>query len=256
MFRLILMVPLVCWFLAVRVPRNRWRVGVVLAGLAVAQLAVSFAEWRLRHWQESLEVLLFSVSVVVLLAALVWDWAETGGGGVLHWGVRGFAGLFAAVSVVGVLFVMAVDSGELDGPGGNGGKVVTTPDVELLLPLPAGLKVVGDSTDCNRTTWGSYCNRSFAIAVTDGSPGSEVADRLLRHLRDTGGWTFKPEGDYGTGEPRGTRWGACRTAGWWLDRQNEDVSVFAFAPGAPHDRYAPPQAAAIVEFGFSHQGCA
>ncbi|WP_406238433.1 hypothetical protein [Nocardia sp. NBC_01009] len=250
MFWLILLVPLVCWLLAARAPRTRWRVGAVLAVLTVAELGVAYGGWRVRHFQHSLEVLMIAAGVVVLLAGLIWDWADTDGGGVQHWIARVLGGLYGVLALFVLLYFVLGDLGVFAEDPAYGGKAVATPDAELLLPLPAGLTVADHTTSCSNTR--SYCMRTFAIAAADGTPDDQVAGRLLAHLGDSGGWTFGSAGEERLADWSGTRWRACRTAGWWLDRQNENVSVFAFTPGIPHNRFAPARAAVTVEFMFSH----
>jgi len=255
-FWLILLVPLACWLLAARAPRTRWRVGAVLAVLTVAELGVAFGGWRVRHYQHSLEVLMIAAGVVVLLAGLIWDWADTDGGGVRQWIARVLGGLYGVLTLFVLLFFVLGDLGVFASDPAYGGKAVATPDAELLLPPPAGLTVVDDTTNCEHPDSGPSCYRTFAIAAADGTPDDQVAGRVLAHLADSGGWTFGSAREEGFYDLIGTRWRACRPAGWWLDRQNEHVSVFAF-PAIPHNRYrsAPAQAAVTVEFVFSHQIC-
>ncbi|WP_062992400.1 hypothetical protein [Nocardia anaemiae] len=255
MFRLILLVPLACWLLAARAPRTRWRVGAVLAVLTVAELGVAFGGWRVRHYQHSLEVLMIAAGVVVLLAGLIWDWADTDGGGVRQWIGRVLGGLYGVMALFVLLFFVLGDLGVFAIAPAYGGKAVATPDAELLLPLPAGLTVVDDTTSCEDSDSGPSCHRTLAVAAADGTPDDQVAGRVLAHLGDSGGWTFGSAGEERLADWSGTRWRACRTAGWWLDRQNEHVSVFAFTPGIPYNRFAPARAAVTVEFGFSHQVC-
>ncbi|MFD6358179.1 hypothetical protein [Nocardia tengchongensis] len=257
MFRLILLVPLACWLLAARAPRTRWRVGAVLAVLTVAELGVAFGGWRVRHYQHSLEVLMIAAGVVVLLAGLIWDWADTDGGGVWHWIARVLGGLYGVLAVFVLLFFVLSDLGVFAGDPADGGKAVAIPDAELLLPLPAGLTVVDDTTICEDPDSGPSCAHTFAIAAADGTPDDQVAGRVLAHLGDSGGWTFGSAREEGFYDLIGTTRRACRPAGWWLDRQNEHVKVFAFTPGIPHNRYGsvPAQAAVIVEFRFSHDVC-
>ncbi|MFD6350844.1 hypothetical protein [Nocardia tengchongensis] len=257
MFRLILLVPLACWLLAARAPRTRWRVGAVLAVLTVAELGVAFGGWRVRHYQHSLEVLMIAAGVVVLLTGLIWDWVDTDGGGVRHWIARVLGGLYGVLALFVLLFFVLSDTGGFASAPADGGKAVATPDAELLLSLPVGLTVVDDTTSCRDSNAGGFCDRTFAIAIAaaDGTPDDQVPGRLLAHLGDSGGWTFGSAREEGFYDLIGTTRRACRPAGWWLDRQSEHVSVFAFTPGIPHDRFAPAQAAVTVEFTFSHQIC-
>jgi hypothetical protein len=266
-FRLLFFLPLACWVPAARSSRHRIRTVLVLAVIAGAELVVSFEAWPLRHCRDSVEVLLTLAGIVVLTVGLIIDrrasstpTIRTRAGAVL-------SALYCIVAGLGVLFVMAADSGTLDGPGGNGGKHVPVPSTELLLPLPTGLVVRNDSARCSGTNWGPYCTRTFTIGSTGGTPDSEVADHIRQHLQNTLGAAFTLTAS----GPDGMEWESCRTAGWWLDRENEHIWVYSSAPGAPpvdppngwshislhagRGDDAPPDAATTVEFGLDHQGC-
>ncbi|MFE3759326.1 hypothetical protein ACFXO9_33910 [Nocardia tengchongensis] len=156
-----------------------------MAVLTVAELGVAFGGWRVRHYQHSLEVLMITAGVVVLPAGLIWDWADTDGGGVRQWIARVLGGLYGVLALFVLLFFVLGDLGVFASAPAYRGKAVATPDAELLLPLPAGLTVVDDTTSCKDSNAGGFCDRTFAIAAADGTPDDRVAGRLLAHLGDS-----------------------------------------------------------------------
>lgn len=228
-----------------------------MAVITVVELVVSLLGWRLRHYQYSVEVLLILVGVGVLILGLIADRQASDTtskrssiGGVL-------TVLYSAASLFGVVYVMMLCSGTLDGPGGNGGKPVPAPAADQLLPLPSGLVVLADSTRCSSTNSGPYCMRTLSIGSSDGTPDSDVADRVLRHLHDAHGLTL--DVDYSGTE--GRNWATCQTAGWWLDRENENVWVASRSPGPQHGsgpswpENAPAGATTVVSIALDHNGC-
>ncbi|WP_019926824.1 hypothetical protein [Nocardia sp. BMG111209] len=256
MVRVLFFVPLVCWILATGSRRSRPRTGLILAAIVAVELVVTLLPWPLRYCRDSVEVLLILAGIGVLAAGLAVDRGS---------GVRGRAGeiftvLCCAGSLLGVLWVAAIDSGIVDGPGGQGGARPPVPNADGLLPLPAGLGVRSDSTVCAGSMWGPFCTRTFSVDSTDGTPDAEVADRVLRHLHDAHGLDLPQI----AGGLEGRQWGRCRTVGWWLDRGTETVLVFSATPGPPPEGAtavayrgagAPRNATTTVEFSRHHEGC-
>ncbi|MQY29271.1 hypothetical protein [Nocardia aurantia] len=260
MVRALFFVPLACWILATRSRRARPRTGLILAAILAVELVVSFLAWPLRYCRDSVEVLLMLTGLAVLTAGLVADRRSAAGPAVRTRAGEIFTVLGCAGGLLGVLWMVAIDSGIVDGPGGHGGAQPPVPNANQLLPLPAGLEVRSDSIRCAYTLSGPFCTRTFAVGSTDGTPDADVAARVLRHLHDAHGVTLPQTG----GGFEGRLWGRCRTVGWWLDRRDESVRVFDATPGPPPEGAtavphrgagAPRNAATTVEFSLHRDGC-
>ncbi|MFE3194951.1 hypothetical protein ACFXHA_38510 [Nocardia sp. NPDC059240] len=145
MLRLIFLVPLACWSLAARPSRHRTRITLILAAIIVVELVVSFEAWSLRSCRNSLEVLLSVLGAVALMIGVSIE--KRMGSGPTGRTIVGtvLAGLYCCVLVLGTLGLTALDSGVLDGPGGNGGKQPPIPPADQLGILPAGLKILDKS---------------------------------------------------------------------------------------------------------------
>jgi hypothetical protein len=195
---LIFTIPLVCWTLLSRSAGSGERVGAVLAGCALAEIAAA-KEWL---FPEARITLITAISVLTM-AILVWgavrehrrDAARAGPS------VRRAAGLTltSVYCVVGGMVCLIVTA--------SGGPARGAEPSSSVLPPGPGIVVVSDTASCTGQP-GNSCLREITLRDTLGRPYRQFADAVLSELEHQHGWRFDSDGL------------ACRPdGGWALDRQ-------------------------------------
>ncbi|MFE6924212.1 hypothetical protein ACFVAV_24525 [Nocardia sp. NPDC057663] len=204
----VLLVAPLCWLLVARTPRIRLRIGVILALLAVAKLAV-LEEWLLPDLQLTTFSLLVVFDVVALIAGFMAD-ARAG---------RRLSPAVVISLILGYAYCFIILAGTFMFVVAMAGEHARMPPSDILPPLPPGLTIVADNDQgCRSGTSSTYCNREFQIGSTGGASAREVADMMVRHLQDAGNWQLSYS-EYSKW------WTGTRREGWGFDRSTMHVWV-------------------------------
>ncbi|WP_019932335.1 hypothetical protein [Nocardia sp. BMG111209] len=213
MLWLIFFVPVVCWLIAARDRALRIGIGLGLLVTACAEVAL------LHGWIFADERFTATVACAIVVAVLLvcgWSSDEP------DRSVRAIAG---AVLIFGCSLCSLLAA--LVGVAAFLSPHVEVPADDVLLPLPAGLVVTGDTTEPCDGGATTYCSRTFEIAGSATVADRQVFDRVMDRLETTHGWS--PHYD-----AAGEVWTDCRTRGWWLDRRIMCVRVHrGDLPGQP-----------------------
>lgn len=212
LYAILWLAPLVSWALIARTWRGRI-VGLCVLGIVAAGQLVMWNGWVGREYQLTSLAVLTGITMFVVVICPVVDifrapppprsaHGRMALGWLLNAGYVVLCGLILLTSVTVV---------------GMYGRMSWIPEEDALEPLPAGLSV-RETFDlgCTARSSDSSCDRDFVIEAENGTP-DRTAERVLRHLEATAGWTFVPA----TSPFRGARaaWTTgCREQGRALDR--------------------------------------
>ncbi|MFD5174515.1 hypothetical protein ACFWM1_01795 [Nocardia sp. NPDC058379] len=205
---LVFLIAPLCWLLVVRTLRLGLGVGAILVLIAVTEFAVA-KDWLFTELATTTLVLLIVIHVAVLIAGFVAD-ASVGGRRSRSRIVGLALGCAYCLAALAVTFMMVVVLG---------GERSAVPPSDVLPSLPPGLTIVADTDmGCRYGSSSTSCDREFQIGSTDDAPAREVAEMMVRHLRNADEWqlAFVEDLDW---------WSGTRREGWGLDRSTMHVWV-------------------------------
>jgi hypothetical protein len=221
---------LVCWLIVASTPGLRLAVALLLAACGIGEIAVG-AGWIFTGETYSALVILALVTVVLLISGIAAEEARDEAVPFRHSRIHVrfgtlLSGVFSFVTVaLLVFFVFGVLAF---------GRPASTPSSAGVLPLSAGLTVLGNADHgCGKSSGPQMvCSREIDLQLPNATSagagkggtgaqartlqrdeeaqGRAAAQAAVRGLRGTYGWGFT------TVAPQ-ERWHACRSVGWWLD---------------------------------------
>jgi hypothetical protein len=194
---LVFAIPLVCWALLARSARFGARVGAVLAGCALVEIAAA-KEWLFPQARITLITAISVLTIAILVWGVVHEFRQNAAGvGLISRQIVGVAltGVYCVAGGLVCLIVIIV-----------GGPARGAEPSSSVVPVGPGIVVVSDTASCGQA--GNSCLREITVRDELGRPSGQFTDAVLSDLEHQHGWRFGSDGM------------ACRPAGGWaLDRQ-------------------------------------